>query len=105
MSVMSPYDFSFPKKILVVDYHIFHPTYINYYVNGIMKCSYEYHPDETGIPITDKELFEALQNLVGSDEDIVIDISTYAASFIEYIKRNSNYKIHIWRNRSVKESE
>jgi hypothetical protein len=70
-----------------------------------MKCSYEYHPDETGIPITDKELFVALQNLVGSDEDIIIDISAYAASFIEYIKRNSNYKIHIWRNKIKNEKK
>lgn len=100
-----PFDFSFPNKIVVIDYHIFHPTHMWYYENGFMKCCYEYHPEETGIVATDKELFEALQNLVGDEEDIYIDISASAASFIEYIKHNSNYQIHKWRNERVKNNE
>lgn len=67
-----------------------------YHVEGKVKAVYEYNPVEHGRVATDKELFEAIQNLVGNASDIVIDIQSHAASLIAYIRHNSDYKIHTY---------
>lgn len=89
-----PYDFTCPSKVVSIQYGIFTPTTMWYYVDGEVKAVYEYNPDEHGRPATDNELFEAIQKLVGDDTDVVIDIQAHAASLIAYIRHNSDYKIH-----------
>lgn len=95
--MLEPYEFkTCPNKVVSIQYGIITPTTMWYYVDGEVKAVYEYNPDEHGKPATNKELFEAIQKLVGDDTDVFIDIQAHAASLIEYIKRNSDYKIHTY---------
>lgn len=95
--MIEPYEFTTcPNKVVSIQYGIITPTTIWYYVDGEAKAVYEYNPDEHGRPATDKEIFEAIRKLVGNDIDVIIDVQAHAASLIEYIRRNSNYKIHTY---------
>lgn len=95
--MIEPYEFTTcPNKVVSIQYGIITPTTIWYYVDGEAKAVYEYNLDEHGRPATDKEIFEAIRKLVGNDIDVIIDVQAHAASLIEYIRRNSDYKMHTY---------